>query len=273
MSRELSTLLPLHADLAAESGLWGLLKEDLSCVFARDPAARSRLEVVLTYPGLHAIMFHRFAHALWLHGWRFAARWLAYFGRMLTNVDIHPGAAIGRRFFIDHGAGVVIGETAEIGDDCTLYHGVTLGGTTWNKGKRHPTLGAGVVIGAGAKVLGAITIGDGARIGANSVVIKEVPTGRTAIGIPARLVGERASGPTAVTVGAAGMQINLDHHLIPDPVGKAIQCLLDRIDSLEASVRELRGAPPSPVANANANAAVCASCAAGDLCCEEHRHG
>ena len=253
-------------------GLLALAREDLDCVFGRDPAARSRLEVMLTYPGLHAILMHRLAHALWIRGWNFAARWLGYVARLLTNVDVHPGARIGRRFFIDHGAGVVIGETAEIGDDCTLYHGVTLGGTTWNKGKRHPTLGRGVVVGAGAKILGAIRVGDAARIGANSVVIREVPAGRTAIGIPARLVGERAASLSTVGAGAtAGTvispAINLDHHLIPDPVGKAIQCLLDRIDTLETQVRDLRGLP-TPI-----KAAGCVACAAGELCCEEHGRG
>lgn len=260
MSAELSAARP---PAAAAPGLLAQLGEDLACVFSRDPAARSRLEVLLTYPGLHAVLLHRLSHALWRRQWRFAARLLAFLGRLLTNVDIHPGATLGRRFFIDHGAGVVIGETAEIGDDCTLYHGVTLGGTTWNKGKRHPTLGSGVVVGAGAKILGAILVGDGARIGANSVVVKAVPAGRTAIGIPARLVGERAG---AVSVGAAGMAINLDHHLIPDPVGKAIQCLLDRIDSLEGEVRALRGLPPPQRDD-------CVACAAGELCCEEHGHG
>ena len=263
MSRDLLAALSLAlAEAEPRPGLTALAREDLACVFARDPAARSRLEVLLTYPGLHAILMHRLAHALWRSGWRFPGRWLAYVARLLTNVDIHPGATIGRRFFIDHGAGVVIGETAEIGDDCTLYHGVTLGGTTWNKGKRHPTLGAGVVIGAWAKILGAIRVGDGARIGANSVVIREVPAGRTAIGIPARLVG----GPAA-KVGAGGTAINLDHHLIPDPVGKAIQCLLDRIDTLEGQVRDLRGLP-APVKSAG-----CIACAAGELCCEEHGRG
>ncbi len=244
-------------------GLFSLLREDLDCVFARDPAARSRLEVLLTYPGLHAILFHRVAHSLWNGNWRFTARLLSFFARLFTNVDIHPGATIGRRFFIDHGAGVVIGETAEVGDDCTLYHGVTLGGTTWNKGKRHPTLGSGVVVGAGAKILGAILVGDGARVGANSVVVKEVPSGRTAIGIPAKLVGERAGN---ASVGTAGMPINLDHHLIPDPVGKAIQCLLDRIDTLESEVRVLRGTPEPDKSG-------CIACSAGELCCEEPRHG
>ncbi len=275
MSRDLLAVLNLAmAEAAPVPGPLALAREDLDCVFGRDPAARSRLEVLLTYPGLHAILAHRIAHALWGRGWRFAARWLAWLARLLSNVDIHPGATIGRRFFIDHGAGVVIGETAEIGDDCTLYHGVTLGGTTWNKGKRHPTLGRGVVVGAGAKILGAIRIGDGARIGANSVVIREVPAGRTAIGIPARLVGGRmttraGAGDALVgdSVGTAGIPINLDHHLIPDPVGKAIQCLLDRIDTLETQLCDLRGLP---LAN---KAAGCIACDAGELCCEEHGRG
>jgi serine O-acetyltransferase len=258
-----------EAHSAPSPGLLALAREDLACVFARDPAARSRLEVLLTYPGLHAMLMHRLAHRLWQGGWRFSARWLGWLARLLTNVDIHPGARIGRRFFIDHGAGVVIGETAEIGHDVTLYHGVTLGGTTWNKGKRHPTLGSGVVVGAGAKILGAIRIGDGARIGANSVVVREVPAGRTAIGIPARLVGESSSrvGAGATADNVINPVINLDHHLIPDPVGKAIQCLLDRIDTLETEVRELRGLP-KPV-----KAAGCVACAAGELCCEEHGRG
>jgi serine O-acetyltransferase len=274
VSRDLLAALSLAmAEAAPAPGPLALAREDLDCVFGRDPAARSRVEVLLTYPGLHALLFHRVAHALWRRGWRFAARWLAWLARLLSNVDIHPGATIGRRFFIDHGAGVVIGETAEIGDDCTLYHGVTLGGTTWNKGKRHPTLGRGVVVGAGAKILGAIRIGDAARIGANSVVIREVPAGRTAIGIPARLVGGRVTtkigaGATATdSVGTAGMPINLDHHLIPDPVGKAIQCLLDRIDMLESQVRDLRGLPLAD------KAAGCVACDAGELCCEEHGRG
>ena len=242
-------------------GLWALLKEDLQCVFGRDPAARSSFEVLTTYPGLHAILAQRLAHALWRQGWRYPARLLSFIARMVTNIDIHPGATLGRRFFIDHGAGVVIGETAEIGDDVTLYHGVTLGGTTWNKGKRHPTLGNGVVVGAGAKVLGAITVHDNARVGANSVVVKDVPMGRTIVGIPGRLVGERSA--PAVSVGAAGMVVNLDHHLIPDPVGKAMQCLLDRIDLLEAEVRSLKGLPAVEEKDN------CVVCSAGDLCCED----
>ncbi|RTL58085.1 MAG: serine O-acetyltransferase [Rhodocyclaceae bacterium] len=249
---------------ASKPSLFALLREDLDCVFGRDPAARSTFEVLTTYPGLHAIMAQRIAHVLWLRGWRYSARLLSFLARMVTNIDIHPGAKIGRRFFIDHGAGVVIGETAEVGDDVTLYHGVTLGGTTWNKGKRHPTLGNGVVVGAGAKILGAITVHDNARVGANSVVVKEVPMGRTIVGIPGRLVGERTA--SAVSVGAAGMVVNLDHHLIPDPVGKAIQCLIDRIDHLETEVRTLRGLPLVEDKDE------CVACSAGDLCCEEtHR--
>ena len=254
--------LELSAAVTPKPGLWALLKEDLQCVFGRDPAARSTFEVLTTYPGLHAILAQRIAHALWRQGWRYPARLLSFLARMVTNIDIHPGATLGRRFFIDHGAGVVIGETAEIGDDVTLYHGVTLGGTTWNKGKRHPTLGNGVVVGAGAKILGAITVHDNARVGANSVVVKDVPVGRTIVGIPGRLVGER-SAPT-VSVGTAGMVVNLDHHLIPDPVGKAMQCLLDRIDLLEAEVRALKGLPVLEEDKDN-----CVTCSAGDLCCEE----
>lgn len=257
-------LIRSDSERGTRPGWRTVFAEDLACVFDRDPAARSRIEVLLTYPGLHAIMLHRLAHLLWHRGWGFCARWLSFLSRWLTNVDIHPGASIGRRLFIDHGAGVVIGETAEIGDDCTLYHGVTLGGTTWNRGKRHPTLGSGVVVGAGAKILGAIRIGDGARVGANSVVVREVPDGRTAIGIPARLVGERGS---AASPGSAGMAINLDHHLIPDPVGKAIQCLLERIEALEAELLAARGLPEAPAAGS------CRVCSAGELCCREHGHG
>jgi serine O-acetyltransferase len=169
------------------------LKEDLNSIFARDPAARNLLEVLTTYPGVHALLFHRLSHLLWLRGLKWPARMLSHIGRFLTGIEIHPGATIGRRFFIDHGMGVVIGETAEIGDDCTLYHGVTLGGTTWNKGKRHPTLGNGVVIGAGAKVLGPIVVGDNARIGSNAVVVKDVPEGATVVGIPAREASSKSA--------------------------------------------------------------------------------
>lgn len=164
------------------------LKEDVNAVFARDPAARNTLEVLTTYPGIHAILMHRLAHQLWTHNYKGSARLLSSLSRLATGIEIHPGAKIGKRFFIDHGMGVVIGETAEIGDDVTLYHGVTLGGTTWNKGKRHPTLQDGVVVGAGAKILGPFTVGKGAKVGSNAVVTKAVPDGVTAVGNPARYI-------------------------------------------------------------------------------------
>lgn len=199
----------------------------MACVFRRDPAARTTWEVVTTYPGIHALMWHRISHALWKRGLRYPARFLSFLARMFTQIDIHPGATIGRRFFIDHGCGVVIGETAEIGNDVTLYHGVTLGGVSWNPGKRHPTLEDGVVVGAGAKILGPITVGRDARVGANSVVINDVPATMTVVGIPGRVVLP-ASQRRITRQG-----IDLDHHLMPDPVGKAISCLLDRIAVLE----------------------------------------
>lgn len=214
-------------------------REDLSCVFQRDPAARSRLEVLTTYPGVHALMLFRISHRLWLRGWRYPARLLAFFARLLSNVDIHPGARIGARLFIDHGACVVIGETAEIGDDVTLYHGVTLGGTSWRKGKRHPSLGNGVMVGAGAKILGPITLGDHVRVGANSVVVQDVPANCTVVGIPGKVV--RLPQAHLSPYG-----IDLDHHLIPDPVGKAIACLLARIDVLERKVEAGSGRVSTP---------------------------
>lgn len=168
--------------------MFARLKEEIAIVFERDPAARNTWEVVTCYPGFHAMLVHRLSHRLWSANLKWLARFVSHIGRWLTGIEIHPGAQIGRRFFIDHGMGVVIGQTAEIGDDCTLYHGVTLGGTSWSAGKRHPTLGNGVVVGAGAKILGPIQIGDGAKIGSNAVVVKAVPAGATAIGIPARIV-------------------------------------------------------------------------------------
>jgi serine O-acetyltransferase len=204
------------------------IADDIRCVAARDPAANSRLEILLTYPGVHAVIWHRVAHRLWRRGWRFAARFLSWFARAVTNVDIHPAAMIGMRFFIDHGAGVVIGETAEIGNDVTLYHGVTLGGTSWSPGKRHPTLEDGVLVGCGAKILGPITIGAGARVGANSVVVDPVPPRMTVVGIPGRIVID----PRERRI--VGGRIDLSHHLMPDPVGTALTELLDRIDFLEA---------------------------------------
>jgi len=215
---------PATAPRAAARGWWSLVREDVHCVLERDPAARNLVEVWTIYPGVQAIALHRLAHALWGRGWRYLPRWISFFARWLTQVDIHPRACIGARFFIDHGAGVVIGETAEIGDDVTLYHGVTLGGTSWRVGKRHPTLGNRVVVGAGAKILGPIVVGDGARVAANSVVIEAVPAGATVVGIPGRVVAPRRR----TTHG-----FDLAHHLIPDPVGKAIACLLDRVAQLE----------------------------------------
>jgi len=225
--------MPESRDKPENLGLLAMLREDVRCVKERDPAARSLFEVLTIYPGVQAVGWHRIAHALWRSGWRYLPRWISFMTRMFTNVDIHPGARIGRRFFIDHGAGVVIGETAEIGDDVTLYHGVTLGGTTWNPGKRHPTLGDGVVVGAGAKILGAITVGANARVAANSVVIEDVTPGMTVVGIPGRMVLPRERRRFA----APG--IDLDHHQMPDPVGKAISCLLDRIAELEREVAKL----------------------------------
>ncbi len=220
------------------SALWSSIREDILCVKGRDPAARHLLEVVLTYPGLHAIIWYRLAHVLWRMKIRFIARFISWFARFLTNVDIHPGATIGQRFFIDHGAGVVIGETAEIGDDVTLYHGVTLGGTSWSPGKRHPTLENGVLVGAGAKILGPITVGESARVGANSVVISDVPPGMTVVGIPGKVIKDRRERKFI------DGKIDLEHHLFPDPVGDAITTLLDRITDLEKRLAKFEGQSP-----------------------------
>ena len=174
------------------------LRENIACILERDPAARSKLEVITCYPGFHAMVVHGVAHRLWMAQWFWLGRFISHLGRILTGIEIHPGATIGRRVFIDHGFGVVIGETAEIGDDCTIYQGVTLGGTRLYKGaKRHPTLGRGVVVGAGAQVLGGFTVGDGARIGSNAVVVKPVPAGATAVGNPARLIEAAPQAPDA----------------------------------------------------------------------------
>lgn len=212
------------------SGFWSLMRDDVACVFERDPAARSRLEVMTTYPGVHAIMVYRLANSLWRRQWKYLARLLSYIARIWTTIDIHPGATIGRRFFIDHGSGVVIGETAEIGNDVTLYHGVTLGGTAWSKGKRHPTLEDEVVVGAGAKILGPITIGRGAKVGANSVVVKAVPAYKTIVGIPGKVV------QTERVASLNPYGVDLNHHLIPDPVADAIACLVERIRVLELEI-------------------------------------
>ncbi len=193
------------------------IREDIASVFDRDPAARTTFEVLTCYPGVHARIFHRMAHTLWKLNLKWLARFLSHMARWFTGIEIHPGATIGRRFFIDHGMGVVIGETAEIGDDVTLYHGVTLGGTSWKEGKRHPTLGNGVVVGAGAKVLGPIHIGDGAKIGSNAVVVKDVPPGATAAGIPARILDQEKKA------GFNPYGLSSDQN---DPVAKALHGLI-----------------------------------------------
>ena len=212
--------------------MFSRLKEEIAVVFERDPAARDTWEVITCYPGFHALLVHRLAHGLWGARLRWLGRLVSHLGRFLTGIEIHPGARIGRRFFIDHGMGVVIGETAEIGDDCTLYHGVTLGGTSWNKGKRHPTLGNGVVLGAGAKILGPITIGDGARVGSNAVVVKSVPPGATAIGIPARIVEKEAGEKSGFSAYAVGSDMN-------DPVARAIHELIDHSVSTDQRIEQI----------------------------------
>jgi serine O-acetyltransferase len=203
------------------------LREDISVVFDRDPAARTFFEVLTTYPGLHAVLWHRLSHRLWNAGFKWLARLSSTLARWFTGIEIHPGATIGRRVFIDHGMGVVIGETAELGDDCTLYHGVTLGGTSWNKGKRHPTLEPGVIVGAGAKILGPITLGAGAKVGSNAVVVKDVPAGATAIGIPARILDsdhDKAREAAAKKLGFSAYAVSSDMN---DPMVKAIHGLVD----------------------------------------------
>ncbi len=219
------------------------IREDVRVVFDRDPAARSTLEILTAYPGVHAVMFHRMAHALWKLGARWLARVVSHIARWLTGIEIHPAAVIGRRFFIDHGMGVVIGETAVIGDDCTLYHGVTLGGTSWQKGKRHPTLADDVVVGAGAKVLGPIEVGSGARIGSNAVVVRDVPENSTVVGVPGRLI-ERKDPPLdtehrekiATKMGFDAYGVTAD---APDPVAHAINCMLDHVHVMETKMQRM----------------------------------
>lgn len=216
------------------SGFFADMRENIAAIMERDPAARSKLEVILCYPGFHALTLHRLAHAVWRRGWVLLARFISHIGRFLTAIEIHPGATIGRRFFIDHGAGAVIGETAEIGDDVTLYHGVTLGGTSLEVGKRHPTIGNNVVIGSGAQVLGPITVQDGARIGANAVVLKDVPAGVTMVGIPAKPVLPRSTTekPKFHAYGTP----NAD---LPDPAAKVVEALLAEIATLQTRLAEL----------------------------------
>ena len=213
------------------------IKEDIAIVFERDPAARTHWEILTTYPGVHALLMHRFSHWLWKARLYWLARFMSHIGRFFTGIEIHPGATIGHRVFIDHGMGVVVGETAIIGDDCTLYHGVTLGGTTWNKGKRHPTLEAGVVIGAGAKVLGPITIGAGAKIGSNAVVVKDVPANATAVGIPARILEEEQAKAEATKAKFSAYAVSDNEN---DPINKALQPLLERIAKQDAEMQELK---------------------------------
>jgi len=210
------------------------LKEDISVVFDRDPAARTHFEILTTYPGVHALIMHRFSHWLWKARFYWLGRFFSHIGRFFTGIEIHPGATIGHRVFIDHGMGIVIGETAIIGDDCTLYHGVTLGGTSWNKGRRHPTLENGVVIGAGAKVLGPITIGKNAKIGSNAVVVKDVPENATAVGIPARILEEEKAKAEKAKFSAYA--VGDDEN---DPINKALQPLLIEIQTLKDQLASL----------------------------------
>jgi len=208
------------------------IARDVRAVRERDPAARSTLEVLLCYPGVHALAFHRIAHAVWRRGWVIPARFMSHVARFLTGIEIHPAAKIGPGLFIDHGMGVVIGETAEIGENVTLLQGVTLGGTSLKREKRHPTLGNNVVVGAGAKIIGAFKIGDGSRIGAGSVVVREVPTNSVVVGVPGRVTyrdGQRVAG-----------DIDLDQTDLPDPVAKAIDQLVERIRALEGELETLR---------------------------------
>src|SRR5512137_2040900 len=210
--------------------MFARMKEDINSVFDRDPAARNVVEVLFCYPGLHAIWMHRIAHWFWTHGLLFLGRFTSQVSRFITGIEIHPGARIGRKFFIDHGMGVVIGETAEIGDNVTMYHGVTLGGVTWDKVKRHPTIGDNVVIGSGAKVLGPFTVGANSKIGSNSVVVKEVPPNSSVVGIPGRVVMSEGQQPE---------KPDLQHGNMPDPEAKAISCLFDQIRDLDKKYQAL----------------------------------
>lgn len=215
------------------------LKQDIQVVFERDPAARTSLEVFLSYPGVHAVFGYRIAHLLWKHKLKLLARLVSFFSRFLTGVEIHPGAKIADRLFIDHGMGVVIGETAEVGRDVTLYHGVTLGGVSLQKGKRHPTIEDNVVIGAGAKILGAITVGWGSRIGANAVVVKDVPPNSVVVGVPGQVVVRSQPSPTAP---------DLNHDKLPDTIGIALTSLMKRVELLEKEFVIHSGAPLVPEA-------------------------
>lgn len=219
-----------------------LLHEDIQTVYRKDPAARSTWEVLTCYPGLHAIWLHRLAHGLWERGYLLLARLVSHMGRFLTGIEIHPGARIGRRFFVDHGSGVVIGETAEVGDDVLMYQGAVLGGTSSERVKRHPTVGDGVVIGANATILGDITVSSGSKVGSGSVVVQSVPAGATVVGIPGRVVrvnGRRPSPPAGDL---------LDHGYLPDPVVETLRCLVDRVELLETQLRRMTRTSPLDLA-------------------------
>ena len=218
------------------------IREDINSIFDRDPAARTFFEVITTYPGVHAVIFHRLTHKLYNYNWKWLARIISNIVRWYTGIEIHPGAKIGRRFFIDHGNGIVIGETAEIGDDVTLYHGVTLGGTTWKKGKRHPTLKNNVVVGAGAKVLGPITVGEGGRIGSNAVVTRDVPDDATVVGVPGRVIEQKKDEKHSQRV-ATAKKMGFDAYGVaadaPDPVATAINCMLDHIHVMDEKMEKI----------------------------------
>jgi serine O-acetyltransferase len=242
--------------------MFARLREDVRVVFDRDPAARSFFEVLTLYPGVHAIVWHRLSHALWNLNLKWLARASSQLARWITGIEIHPGATVGRRVFIDHGMGVVVGETAEIGDDCTLYHGVTLGGTSWQKGKRHPTLEAGVIVGAGAKILGPLTVGAGAKVGSNAVVVRDVPAGATAVGIPARILDpaqDQAREAAANKLGFSAYAVASDMN---DPMVKALHGLIDhaahtdqRLDGVLAELKRLGGEGQSAVPDDHIDAA------------------
>lgn len=226
--------------------MFSRIKDDIQGVFHRDPAARNTFEVLTNYPGLHAVWLHRVSHKLWRANWKWLARTLSTFSRWLTGIEIHPGATLGQRVFIDHGMGVVIGETAEIGDDVTLYHGVTLGGTSWKAGKRHPTLMKGAVVGAGAKVLGPIVIGENAKVGSNSVVVKDIPDGATAVGIPGRIIISKQKEISAATNpqrDKIAQKYGFDAYAVapdnPDPVANAMGIMLEHMHQMDTKVEEM----------------------------------
>lgn len=223
----------------------GRIKEDIACIFDRDPAAQTVFEVLASYPGFHALVLYRVSHYFWINGWRWLGRFIAHISRWITGIEIHPGAKIGKRFFIDHGMGVVIGETAIIGDDCTLYQGVTLGGTAWQKGKRHPTIKNGVVIGAGAKVLGPIKVGEQARIGSNSVVLKDVPVAATVVGIPGHVINAASKNKAnqhTIMVDKIGFDAYGANKNMSDPVSYSINSMLEHIKLLDVQIKDMKKA-------------------------------